>query len=48
LPAGALDYVQEGQWNNPEFLDGLKSPAERVTLAEAKRKRVELVLKKQH
>ena len=29
LPAGdyllvALDYVQEGQWNDPEFLDGLK------------------------
>jgi hypothetical protein len=51
LPAGnyliaALEYVQEGQWNDPEFLDGLKSRAERMTLAEGERKRVELTLRK--
>ena len=51
LPPGnylvaALDYVQEGQWNDPEFLEGLKAGAERVSLAESESKRVDLTLKK--
>ncbi|HEY7502312.1 MAG TPA: carboxypeptidase-like regulatory domain-containing protein [Vicinamibacterales bacterium] len=51
LPAGeylliALDYVLEGQWNDPEFLDGLKGRAERVALADAETKQLDLVLQK--
>ena len=51
LPAGdylvvALDYVQDGQWNDPEFLDGLKERAERVALADAESKQVDLVVRK--
>ncbi len=51
LPAGdyllvALDYVQEGQWNDPEFLDGLKSRGERVALADAESKQMDLVLRR--
>jgi hypothetical protein len=39
LPAGqylavALDYVEEGLWNDPEFLQSLRDLAERVTVAE--------------
>ena len=51
LPAGdyllvALDYVQEGQWNDPEFLDGLKAHAERVAIADAESKQIDLVVRK--
>jgi hypothetical protein len=51
LPAGdyllvALDYVQDGQWNDPEFLDGLKARAERVAIADAESKQVDLVVRK--
>jgi hypothetical protein len=51
LPPGnyliaALDYVQDGQWNDPEFLEGLKARAERVSLAESESKRVDLTLRK--
>ncbi len=51
LPAGdylliALDYVLEGQWNDPEFLDGLKGRAERLALADAESKQLDLVLQK--
>jgi hypothetical protein len=51
LPAGeylliALDYVLEGQWNDPEYLEGLKSRAERLTLADAESKQLDLVLQK--
>ena len=51
LPAGeyliaALDYVQDGQWNDPEFLEGLRRRAERITLTEAESKRVDLTMKK--
>ena len=50
LPPGeyliaALDYVQDGQWNDPEFLEGLRRRAERITFAEAESKRVDLILK---
>ena len=38
LPAGdylavALDYVQNGRWNDPEFLESLRRDAQRFTLA---------------
>jgi protocatechuate 3,4-dioxygenase beta subunit len=51
LPAGdyflvALDSVQEGQWYDPEFLEGLKSRARRVAIADAESKQVDLVLRK--
>ncbi len=51
LPAGdyfiaALDSVQEGQWNDPEFLEGLKGRAIRVAVADAEAKHVDLVLRK--
>jgi hypothetical protein len=51
LPAGnyliaALEYVQDGQWNDPEFLESLTARAERVSLADAENKRVDLTLKK--
>jgi hypothetical protein len=51
LPAGdyflvALDSVQEGQWYDPEFLEGLKDRASRVAIADAESKQVDLVLRK--
>ena len=51
LPAGdyflvALDSVQEGQWYDPEFLEGLKDRARRVAIADAESKHVDLVLRK--
>jgi hypothetical protein len=51
LPAGdyflvALDSVQEDQWYDPEFLEGLKSRARRVGIADAESKQVDLVLRK--
>ncbi len=40
LPPGeylaiALDYVEDGAWNDPEYLEGLMRDSERLTLAEA-------------
>jgi hypothetical protein len=51
LPAGkyliaAVDYVQDGQWYDPEFLAELRPRAERLTLAEAESKRIDLTVKK--
>jgi hypothetical protein len=51
LPAGdylliALDYVLDNQWHDPEFLDGLKARAERVTIADAESKQMDLVVRK--
>jgi hypothetical protein len=51
LPAGdyllaALESVQEGQWYDPEFLEGLRDRARRVTIADAESKQVDLVLRK--
>jgi hypothetical protein len=51
LPAGnylvvAVDYVEDGQWGDPEFLDGLKPHAARVALADAESKTMDLVLRK--
>jgi hypothetical protein len=39
LPSGdylavAIDYVPEGMWNDPEYLEGLRRYAQRVTLTE--------------
>ena len=42
----ALDYVLEGQWHDPEFLDGLKARAKGVALADAESKQVDLVVRK--
>jgi hypothetical protein len=51
LPAGkyliaALDYVHDGQWYDPEFLADLRPRAERLSLAEAESKRIDLTVKK--
>jgi hypothetical protein len=51
LPAGdyflvALDSVHEGQWHDPEFLEGLKGRARRVAIADAESKQVDLVVRK--
>ena len=51
LPAGkyliaAVDYVQDGQWYDPEFLADLRPRAERLSLAEAESKRIDLIVKK--
>ena len=51
LPAGnyflvALDSVQEGQWYDPEFLEGLKDRASRVAIVDVESKQVDLVLRK--
>jgi hypothetical protein len=40
LPPGdylavAVDYVQEGMWNDPEYLDSIRRYAQKVTLADA-------------
>jgi len=39
MPAGeylaiALDYVEDGAWNDPEYLESLRRDASTVTLAE--------------
>jgi hypothetical protein len=51
LPPGkyliaAVDYVQDGQWYDPEFLAELRPRAERLSLAEAESKRIDLTVKK--
>jgi hypothetical protein len=51
LPAGkyliaAVDYVQDGQWYDPEFLADLRPRAERLSLADGESKRVDLTVKK--
>jgi hypothetical protein len=51
LPAGkylvaAVDYAEDGQWYDPAFLEDLRPRAERLWLAEAENKRIELTLKK--
>ena len=51
LPAGkyliaAVDYVQDGQWYDPEFLAELRPRAERLSLAEAESKRIDLTVQK--
>jgi hypothetical protein len=51
LPAGkyliaAVDYVQDGEWYDPEFLADLRPRAERLSLAEGESKRIDLIVKK--
>jgi hypothetical protein len=51
LPAGkyliaAVAYVQDGQWFDPEFLAELRPRAERLALAEAESKRIDLTVQK--
>jgi hypothetical protein len=51
LPAGkyliaAVDYVQDGQWYDPEFLADLRPRAQPLSLAEAESKRIELTVQK--
>jgi hypothetical protein len=51
LPAGkyliaAVDYVQDGQWYDPEFLADLRPRAQRLSLAEAESKRIDLTVQK--
>jgi len=40
LPPGeylavAIDYVQEGMWNDPEYLESIRRYGQKITLAEA-------------
>ena len=40
LPAGeylavAVDYVEDGQWNDPEYLDSIQRYGQKVTLADS-------------
>jgi len=51
LPAGkyliaAVDYVQDGQWYDPDFLAELRPRAQPLSLGEAENKRIELTLQK--
>jgi hypothetical protein len=51
LPPGdyfaiALDYVEDGSWHDPEYLEGIRSRAERLILAEGEAKNLDLQLKK--
>jgi hypothetical protein len=51
LPPGkyliaALDYVQDGQWYDPEFLADLRSRAQPLSLLEAESKRIDLIVQK--
>jgi hypothetical protein len=51
LPAGkyliaAVDYVQDRQWYDPEFLADLRPRAQPLSLAEAESKRIELTVQK--
>jgi hypothetical protein len=33
--AVAVDYVEDGQWNDPEYLESIRQYGQRVTLADA-------------
>jgi hypothetical protein len=51
LPAGkylvaAVDYVQDGQWFDPEFLADLRPRAQRLSLEERESKRIDLSVQK--
>ena len=51
LPAGqyliaAVDYLQDGQWYDPDFLGDLRLRAQRLSLAEAESKRIDLIVQK--
>ena len=42
----AVDYVQDGQWYDPEFLADLRPRAQPLSLAEAESKRIDLTVQK--
>ena len=49
LPAGeylavAVDYVEDGMWNDPEFLESLRRYAQRLTVADASTQTIALKL----
>ena len=49
LPAGAylaiaLDYVEDGMWNDPEFLESLRQYAQKLTVADASAQTIALKL----
>jgi hypothetical protein len=51
LPAGkyliaAVDYVQDGQWYDPEFLADLRPRAQPLSLTEAESKRIDVTVQK--
>ena len=51
LPAGkyliaALDYVQDGQWYDPDFLADLRPRAQPLSLGDAESKRIDLTVQK--
>lgn len=51
LPPGAylmvaLDYVKDGEWQDPEFLESLRKGATRVVLTDAEDKRIDLVIRR--
>jgi hypothetical protein len=51
LPAGnylvvAVDYVEEGQWGDPEYLADLAPRARRLTLTDGESKEIDLIVRK--
>jgi hypothetical protein len=51
VPAGeflicAVDYVKDGEWNDPEFLKSLVDRATKVTLEDRQTMQVDLTLRK--
>ena len=44
--AAALDYVRENQWNDPEFLEELKSRADKFSLNESEHRQLDLIVQK--
>jgi len=38
----AVDYVEDGQWNDPEYLETLRRYARKLTLTEADTRTVSL------
>jgi hypothetical protein len=47
LPPGdylavAVDYVEDGAWNEPEYLDSIRRHGQRLTLSEAESKSLTL------
>ncbi len=51
LPAGTyliatVDSAQDGQWYDPDFLAELRPRAQRLSLAEAESKRIDLTVQK--
>jgi hypothetical protein len=41
----ALPFIEEGQWNDPEYLDALSRSAVRITLAEREEREMAFVVR---